>query len=455
MRSVPRFLIAIALVVSAGCASYASYSAKIKHRLADGKFEDALEEVQAARSASSRLLALYESGLILHYAQKYDESNLQLHEAEALYEDLYTKSISREAGALVTSDIILAYRGERFESAYLHYYKILNYVHLGDGEGALVECRKLNQKLKLFRDAGGTFYTDDPFLQYLTGIVYESEGELSDAWVSYRLAVEAFASLGDESGVSTPPGLRCDLLRVASRLGYEDELSESDSAEACPEALPVRDAGSVVLLLETGFAPHKIDVELVAPIFENEIVEDLDEDEFARTLAERVRRDRDVHRKVSYWLTIAFPEMVAEPTGIAQAEVVAVESPTSATRMALVSNIEAVALRRFDEKRGGMLAKTVARALAKYLAKKKVEKKRGELAGLAVNIFNVATEAADTRSWSTLPGRIYLARFDLPAGDYTLQVALRGADGGRLTTIAIPEVTVTAGALTLVNHRAF
>jgi len=454
MRAARRLGLWVVVLGWVGCASYAPHSIEIKNRLAGGRFDSALEEVDRAKSASSRLLTLYETGLILHYAQRFEDSNLQFHEAEILYEDLYTKSVSRELGALLTSDTAIEYRGERFESAYLHYYKILNYLHLGDGDAALVECRKLNEKLLLFRDAGGTFYTDDPFLQYLTGLVYESEGELADAWVSYRVASDAFERLGAEMGLSAPPSLRCDLARAGSVLGYRDELPERRAGDPCPEPAP--GSGSVVLLLETGFAPHRVEIQLVAPIFKDDnLKDDFDRDKFAWTLADRAGRRRVATREVSYWLTIAFPDIVAEPTGIAEIEVLPVEAPTSATRAARAANIEAVAVKRFEERRPRMLAKTLARALAKYLAKEKVTGKQGEVAGMLVNVFNVATERADTRSWSTLPGRIHLARFFLPPGSYTLQVNLRDSGGEKLITIGIPEVEVESGRTAFLNHRVF
>jgi len=448
-----RFLLCVLMVSSAGCASYVSHSVKIRSSLAEGRFDSALEEVEKSESGSSHLLALYERGLILHYAQQYGESNLELHKAEDLYDDLYTKSLSREAGALVTSDVITHFRGERFESAYIHYYKVLNYLHLGDGQGALVECRKLNQKLKTFRDAEDTFYTDDPFLEYLTGIVYESQGDMSDAWVSYRIALEAYENLGGSFNVRYPPDLACDVERAGERLGQMSDRPGPPESPECPEI--ISGGGAVVLLLETGFAPHKTEVNIVAPILEGELdADDFDADRFALTLADRAGPRRVRAEKVVHWLKIAFPEIVEEPAWTDEVEVIPVEMPTSAVRASRATSIETLVLRRFEERRTRILAKTFARALTKYLAQRAAEKETGRLGGIAVNLFNIATETADTRSWSTLPGHIYLARLFLPEGRYTLQVVLRSG-GERQHTIALPDVEVTPGRTTFLNHRVF
>ena len=56
--------------------------------------------------------------------------------------------------------------------AFVNYYKILNYIHLGDIEGAVVECRRVNGKLERVRDAEGGYFKGDPFLQYLATMLF-------------------------------------------------------------------------------------------------------------------------------------------------------------------------------------------------------------------------------------------------------------------------------------------
>ncbi|UCH84926.1 MAG: hypothetical protein JSW50_04350, partial [Candidatus Latescibacterota bacterium] len=137
----------LSLAAIAACTSQMTHSPQVKDDLIDQDYESALRFVEKIDKSTSELLYLYEKGLILHYDNEWVESNLALESAEDLYEDLYTKSLSRVVGSLFTSDNVLKYRGERFEAALIHYYKILNYLYLDDPEGALVECRKLNNRL--------------------------------------------------------------------------------------------------------------------------------------------------------------------------------------------------------------------------------------------------------------------------------------------------------------------
>jgi hypothetical protein len=67
----------------------------------------------------------------------------------------------------------------------------------------------------------------------------------------------------------------------------------------------------------------------------------------------------------------------------------------------------------------------------------------------------VVTETADTRSWSSLPGCVYLARLDLPAGRYRIEAELRGPHDHGAGSIVFDEVIVPGGAHVIRNARAF
>src|SRR5215470_9882828 len=66
------------------------------------------------------------------------------------------------------------------------------------------------------------------------------------------------------------------------------------------------------------------------------------------------------------------------------------------------------------------------------------------LLGLLVNVAGVVTERADTRSWFTLPGEIYLLRLPLPPGEHTLKLELHARDGHLINSGEI-KVTLRKG----------
>ena len=58
-------------------------------------------------------------------------------------EELYTRSITAEAGAMLTNDNLLPYEGEDFEKVMVNVVGALNHVYLQQWDDALVEARRL------------------------------------------------------------------------------------------------------------------------------------------------------------------------------------------------------------------------------------------------------------------------------------------------------------------------
>jgi tetratricopeptide (TPR) repeat protein len=438
------------------CTSYVYRSIDIKQSLSRQEYGRALESIEHANTGGSRLVYLYEKGLILHYADDYQRSIDAFGEAEAELDRLYTRSLSREIGALFTSDNVVEYRGDRYEAAYLYYYQILNYLSLGRLEDAAIECRKMNHTLQLFMDNDGSSYRNDPFLQYLSALVYEAYGERADADVSLRVALQSYQELGETYDIPIPSSLYRDLVENAEYFGDAQAAEQYRSeCSALPAAGTGPDSGILNLFVECGYVPGKREDILSLPIFKKDLEKDIDDERFAEVLMKRRGMDRPAEVKVDYWLKVAVPALQVEPPGIGGVEITVPGSGAGSVAATPVANLDVLASRAFEEKEGRIYLKTIARALTKYLAKKKAENGKGEIAGWVVNIFNVATETADTRSWSTLPGRIFMGRLRLPQGTHDIELHLLDPSGRRADTVTIRGVAVKAHAQTFLNYRVY
>jgi hypothetical protein len=65
-----------------------------------------------------------------------------------------------------------------------------------------------------------------------------------------------------------------------------------------------------------------------------------------------------------------------------------------------------------------------------------------------------ASETADTRWWSTVPGEFRIARISVPAGVHAVEVAYVDSAGNVVSTELLQGVEVTAGARTYVHVRS-
>ena len=446
-------LLVIALAV--GCSSYSSRSPLIREALVRADYEAALEEVEKIGRSDSELLYCYERGLILHESGDYAGSNQAFERAEQLLDELYTRSISREIASVTINETIVKYRGDAFEAVFVNYYKILNYLYLGEIEGALVECRRLNARLQLIHDAGETYFVDNAFLRYLTALVYELGGEWESAEVSYRAAAQRYAA--DSTGTGAPRWLYCDAAANAALMGDDAQVLDYRARAEC-DSLPA-ETGRVALLVECGSVARKVEASFTVPIFESDRWDD--EDEFSRELASRRGTTYAHPPEVKYWLSVALPALQVDPRHYSRVVVRATleggrrrgeEGEEVEVQAACVEDLDVQAARAFAEKEGDVVLRAVARALAKYLATS-VAEEQDETLGALVNLLGVVTETADTRSWTALPASIHLARLDLEPGRYRIETEVFNADGLSFRIETLSGVEVRRGGLTVRSLR--
>ncbi len=453
-------VVLLVCVFLAGCATYGSKMEETRLLFSQGEYDEALKKLEKTESGSSKLLYLLERGMILHYAGRYGESNNVFEEAEILAEDLYTKSVSKEVGAFLTSDNTIPYEGEKFERALIHYYRAFNYINLGLPDDALVECRKVSFLLQRYLDESeeSSAYSDDAFMHYLAGILFEWQGEINDAFISYRKAEESYERYEKEYGIPHPSSLKSDLLRAASALRFEEEYNYYLEKYGDSYVKPATDeeSGELILIHENGFAPIKDAIEIAFPILK---VDKPGGDvwQYSGTLRSRAGRHYD-DVDIEYMLRVSIPRYESTRPRIAYVEAVASGLPGRAPARfssEMVEDVEAIALRNFVEEEAKIFLRTIARGVAKYLAFKTAKKKGGDVGGILVNVFNFATENADTRSWLTLPNSFGMARMSLPPGKYDLHLSFRNENGGEVKSTVLQGVEIRNGDFTFINYRTF
>ncbi len=407
-------ILLLVLVLVSGCSTYTERNAALRGHLVNAKYELALDVVSEAEEPADELLNLLERATILHYADKYSESNIFFEQAEQLAADLHTKSISQNIAALATNDETVDYTSPLFEMSLIPYYRALNYHYLGFNDEAAVEARKA---LEFLRDNEIESYH---FLNWFCGALLENVGDLNDAHIAWKNAIDG-----------SIPGIGFDLQRSAELLGFDEEFEPSGNG------------GKVVLFLESGFAPHKVSLETNIPIYKDD-----DPERIAFLAGNRVVHGWQTERKLDYWLTVALPDQVVVEPSVTAVKVALRQS-------SVVENIAVKSIKAFDD---GM-TKTAVRAAGRALVKAKMHGKAkdsgGEVAAFLMNVFNVATERADTRSWLTLPHSISMLRLDLEPGIHTLEVKLLDIDGRVVGTETISDINVEPGKWRFFSRRVF
>lgn len=500
LARVPALLLLAAAV--AGCASLfpgggaggglPDFERSLRRDLASGRYEEALRALSEDSSRiGDELLRLQFRGLAAHYAGRPGASSEALEAAAYMAEERYTRSLTNEALSLLTSDRIRPYRPDRIERLLIHHYGALNYLAAGDPEEAAVEARRLARLLDRVEDdspdwaksaAGRSLRS---VLRRVTGAVFAAAGEENDAEVAYRLAERA-----------APPG--------EGRPRPAGDSVAADSAGGTRSGA----AGEVVLVVEQGFAPHRVERSVTALLgvgYMRRLRHEADrvraaerrpaslsatgdpgsrEDSLgvagavARELlseASGSRRGRvrlvgdsgededDDGDGGLRLLRLAWPELAppvaARPVReVHPADSAAVAGPPATAEADLAGALAA----EFRGGQVGRVARTLLRAVAKQAAVDALaegvgeeDEGVGEALGTAASIFAAVVERADTRSWHLLPARISVVRLRLPPGEHrlTLELGTPGAGGER--RVDLGPVTVRRDRPTVVAHRVW
>ena len=448
-------LLLVLLCLSLGCSPYSMKEVQIAFERGD--FDAALTELDADGKGEAKLPYLFERGLITHYGDQFHESNRTFEVAEITADDLYTKSVSREAVSLVTSDNLRSYAGTQYERLLIHYYRAFNYVYLDMPDDALVECRKASRLLQFYADSDESYeFVGAAFTAYLSAILYEWAGDWNDAFIAYRWAERAYKQYEAALGIPFPQDVGESLVRLARRLGFQEEFERYVAIYGEPsESAP--DSGELILLYETGFVPPKIEENIVFPILKTDPIVQADADrdekrvrEYGRTLiSRRNRRYKEV--EIEYLLRVAIPAYRSN-----RPRIVGIDADTAAGRASgiLVEDIEAAAIKTFESELPTIMLRTVVRGVLKYLGFRRANQE-GETLGKFVNLLNVVTESADTRSWQTLPNQIFLVRLRLPAGQHNINLSFSDRANRRVKTDTLADVVIWKNDKTFLNYRTF
>ena len=459
VRQVLLWTLALVLVVglASGCAHHPMKMDRARALMAEEDYEAAFAEVTKICKSEDDVLCLLERGLLLHYSGRYSESNEVLDRAEILIEDLYTRSLSREAAAFLTSDLARAYVPRPFEQVLINYFRALNYVFLGLDDDALVECRKASAKLARYSEDEKRPYRQDAFLEYLTGLLYEWGGDANSAFISYRNARAAYAAYGEAFGLGAPRDLDCDLVRTAEALGFESEL---DSALLKEYGHCASETAKIVVIVEQGFVPATEEISLNVPIFRSEADHAHDDPfDFSLGIGSRMYGGYYDASDVAYFLRIAVPVYPETAPGLRPPEI-HVDSLVVAPSEA--EDVSAIARAELEADMPVIFARTLARAIIKYKASDAAGHKWGDLLGKLVNFLTAATEQADLRAWLSLPRSIYVATIYTEPGPHTVAIgapvwsaAGRGPDGTETAGFQEVQVDARAGATSFVRFRRY
>jgi len=429
--AVPAALTALAAVLLASCASTAHF-APIDDAVERGDYTRGYELIQEAKDSAypprNQVLYNLDAGLLAHYAGEWDDAETLLRNAELGIEAAFTKSVTLEASTYLVNDNTQEYPGEDYEDIYLNVFNALNYYHEGSVVDALVEVRRIDNKLKYLSTKYGTMitnaqkavldksgdipydasattvnFTNSALAQYLGMLFYRAEGKSDDARINRDQIKLAFANQPALYGFPLPANL-------------DDELS-----------IPAGKARLNVISFN-GPSPVKIENTVRIPT-------------------------SDMH-----WIKFALPEIHERPSRIAKTTVSVDGGETFALDQ--IEDLGAVATETFKLRLGLIYLKSVLRSLAKTTASMALDKQSGDagsvegalllgVLSVGTQLYAEASEQADLRMAHYFPARAVVGGLTLDPGTYSFTVDYYDASGMPIDSQRFEDVEVRPNRLNL------
>ena len=416
-RIIQSVVLLSAVLLLSSCVNLIKKNESMQSQLRIGNIGNAFTIVEREDSAEKDVLASMNKGMLRQMKGDYKGSNAIFEVAKNKIEKLYGVSVTEQAGALIVNDTLRSYFGDRYEQVLLHAYMAMNYIKLDDLDSARVEMLQADVKMQEW----GEQPEEDPFVRYLSGVIYEALGEKDQALVAYRKAKEAYQTTKQNIGI--PGVLKKDLLRLLSEEGLKNELralKKEFKMKKFKASSTSKKMGELVVVLSAGLAPVRGGISITVPGVE-EVVDTV-----------KIALPRYYNSSPSFSARLSVRGASAD--------------------LELVEDVDALARAALDSDLPIITARAVARAVVKHKTQKKAEDKGGPLMGFLATVTNVITEQADTRSWTSLPQTIQLTRVNLPAGQHDVNIEIHNASGSLVDTIR-KKVTVQSGKTAFLTER--
>lgn len=257
------YLLLATWLVTSCTSRYATVKSRLETSLYENDIEKANELIdnnKVYQKDRNTILYHMEKGKLLFLQGKHKESNSHFEKADLLIET-FRHTPDNQVLSYLVNDLMQDYRPKDFEVLALYYYKALNYLALGEYNDALVEARRMNLYLHTLnhgKSQNQNRFVNDAFTNNLMGLIYEQAGDINNAFIAYRNAVDLYLSYqSDEENlymnVELPKQLKIDLLRMARANKFRGEFERYNAIfQITEDELQHKD---VLVFWESGLAP--------------------------------------------------------------------------------------------------------------------------------------------------------------------------------------------------------
>ena len=387
-----------------------------------------------AESADALVWRL-EEGSLLRADGKFQESNRAFSQAEEIIDDYDSRATISARGtgshlaSLVTNLKAIPYKGTAYDRIMLNTYKALNYMALGEFDGARVELlrayerqkealERYRRELEIAEEEAksnnvdiGRITSDPRFKQQFDSTYsgYSSFSAYADYVNPLTVYLDGLLFFATASGSSDYERARKDFERVKGMIGNDPFVNADLSmVEKAINGEPIQPA--VYVVFENGLAPARGEARLDIPVPTKEVT----------------------------YIGAAFPTLNFQGTAIENLTITDDQGRIARTR--LLSDMDTIVANEFSHNLDAIIIRTIMATVVKATAQYQLQKNFGSLGQIGGALYSIVTTQADLRSWISLPKQFQFARFPRPNSSH---IYLTTSDATVPTKVDIPKSEIT------------
>lgn len=446
------------IIFLSACGVSQSHYANIEKTLTHKNYKKAEKLIKKAKKneygKKNALLYYLNLGWVYHLARDSKSAEELFTEADRTIAEQFTKHTSDDVASVIGNDNNLPFRGEDFEKIMLTIIRTLDYSLAGNLDDARVEVMKVDNRMRFLNQQRGkkkATYTEDAFAHYLSGLIYESEDEDNDAYMSYLNAYKFYKRYQAKYGIEylksrylssstydkkyvnayitdyarsyrlrVPMFIKQSLKRLMKTYARDDDLAKLEKELSDVKEISTTDykkMGQFIFIHYNGYAPKKVPVRF------------------------RINPSKYGHGDISSSIDMEYPSFRLRYHRIAYAKV-NINGNSYITD--IVEPIDRIAVVDLMDRIGGIWAKMIARRIGKYIASQVAGAATGDKTfALLGNLVSNLSEQADLRSWRIIPAEIGMVPISLPPGTYNATITFHSLSGMILDKTVINNIKIS------------
>ncbi|QQR89999.1 MAG: hypothetical protein IPJ88_17860 [Myxococcales bacterium] len=365
-------------------------------------------------------LLLLDRAMVLQQVGRYDFSSADLQLSDKHIEVLdFSRGALDDLGKYMFSDDSGPYQAPAYEKIMINTANMINYLCQGNFSGARIEARRFATMQSFLRNQDPELVAPLALGNTIAGLSFEASGDIATALNHYRDAQQ-----------SAEQNQASEWQNAMHSWPQKGQKAECSSPEGCGTLIAIIGAGRVAAKVS-----KRIPIGLALT--------------YASSFISPYNRNKAAYLAGQGLVTwINFPEM-GKAREVTSPPVLYVDGQRSDAPE--IANLNAISRRAWKSAQGALIASAITRLITRAAAGELTRRAVGGVAGALISLGGqaalTANDTPDTRSWSTLPAKFYVARITLPAGEHSVRFTSQGLSDAK-------KITVNKDSMLVVNFLA-